>query len=145
MKPKKPPNEQVTKFGAVMTPIWVVHQMLDMLDPAYWANPHIKFCEPSVGEGVFIDGLVHRLVAGLAAFEPNHKARYQWIFEHNIYAVDIQPHMIAGCIARFGIADMAHHFICDNFLTMDVKSWLHGANGQPGLVGSLGRSSRDAP
>lgn len=116
-------KEQVSKFGAIMTPPWVVDKMLDMLSPETWTDPNVRLCEPSVGTGNFIAGMLSRLMQGLEGHFPDPVQRYAWIFEHILYAVDIQPDMIQACIVRFSLQNLNHHFIVANFLTMDVPNW----------------------
>lgn len=118
-------SEQVMKYGAVMTPSHVVEAMLDMLDPEKWSDPYQKVCEPSVGDGAFVEGALKRFMIGLEGFEPDPTKRRRWIFERIIYAVDIQPQMIEKCIVRFDLAELDHNFVVGDFLTMDVRSWLN--------------------
>ena len=123
VKKKTAAEKQQRDLGAVMTPPAIVERMLDMLPSTHWTDPTIRFCEPSVGTGNFVHGLYERLMTGLESWEPDATKRRAWIFEHMIYACDIQSDMIEQCIRRFGLDGMDHHFIVANFLTMDVDNW----------------------
>jgi len=112
------------KFAAVMTPPAAVEQMLDMLSPDTWINPNIRLIEPSVGTGNFIDGELRRLMVGLAKWEPDPVKRRRYIFDRIIYAIDIQPIMIASCVKRFGLSGQPHNFRCGDFLEIDVRAWI---------------------
>lgn len=127
-KPIARDKDQVSKYGAVMTPPAAVEQMLDMFPASYWTDPTYRWCEPAVGEGAFIHGIAMRLMRGLGPLESDPAIRWAFIFEHMVYACDIQASMIEHCVRRFGLAKLQHHFIVADFLTMDVENWTTKTN-----------------
>ena len=78
------------EFGEVMTPMWLVDEMLDTLPPETWTNPSIKILDPANGCGIFPIEVVRRLFYGLAEDIPDPEERYWHILTNNIFACDIQ-------------------------------------------------------
>jgi hypothetical protein len=78
------------KFGEVMTPIWLVEEMLDKLPQDVWTNPDLKWLDPCNGCGIFPSIVVKRLMAGLSEWEPNEDMRYKHIMENMIYVCELQ-------------------------------------------------------
>ena len=52
-------------FGEVMTPIYLVDEMLDLLPKHIWSNPNLKWLDPCNGVGTFPSLIVERLMIGL--------------------------------------------------------------------------------
>lgn len=88
------------EHGEVMTPIWLVEDMLDKLPEHVWSDPSLKWLDPCNGCGVFPSVVVSRLMVGLQAEFPNQVERYRHIVENMIHVCDIQAkncflHMVA--------------------------------------------------
>ena len=77
-------------FGEVMTPIYMVQEMLDTLPKSTWSNPNIKFLDPCAGVGIFPSIIVNRLMYGLKEFEPNEELRYKHIVENQLFVGELQ-------------------------------------------------------
>lgn len=77
------------KFGEVMTPIWLVEEMLDKLPKDVWNNPELKWLDPCNGCGIFPSVIVKRLMDGLAEWEPEEDKRYKHIVENMIYVCEL--------------------------------------------------------
>jgi site-specific DNA-methyltransferase (adenine-specific) len=77
-------------FGEVMTPIWLVDEMLDTLPKEVWSNKDLKWFDPCNGVGTFPSVVVQRLMKGLEEVIPNAKKRYRHIIEEMIYVCEIQ-------------------------------------------------------
>ena len=78
------------EFGEVMTPMWLVDEMLDTLPEETWTNPDIKILDPANGCGIFPIEAVRRLFLGLADKIQDPEQRYWHIMKNNIFVGDIQ-------------------------------------------------------
>lgn len=88
------------EHGEVMTPIWLVEDMLDKLPERVWSDPSLKWLDPCNGCGVFPSVVVSRLMNGLQNAIPDQVERYRHIVESMIHVCDIQAkncflHMVA--------------------------------------------------
>jgi len=81
---------EVEAHGEVMTPIWLVEEMLDKLPSEVWGNKDLKWLDPCNGVGTFPSVVVQRLMKGLEEVIPNAKKRYRHIVEEMIYVCEIQ-------------------------------------------------------
>jgi site-specific DNA-methyltransferase (adenine-specific) len=77
-------------FGEVMTPIYLVDEMLDLLPKHIWSNPNLKWLDPCNGVGTFPSVIVERLMIGLAEVIVDEDKRYSHIIENMIYVCEIQ-------------------------------------------------------
>lgn len=84
-------DTEVKDFGEVMTPIWLVEDMLNTLPSDVWSNPNLKWLDPCSGVGTYSSIVVQRLMKGLETFEPNPVKRYRHIIEEMIYVCELQP------------------------------------------------------
>ena len=82
---------EVKTHGEVMTPIWLVEDMLNTLPSDVWSNPNLKWLDPCSGVGTYSSIVVQRLMKGLETFEPNPVKRYRHIIEEMIYVCELQP------------------------------------------------------
>ena len=82
---------EVKQFGEVMTPIWLVENMLDTLNINVWSNPNLKWLDPCSGIGTFMSVVITRLMKGLESFQPNPELRYKHIMENMIHVCELQP------------------------------------------------------
>jgi hypothetical protein len=78
------------KFGEVMTPIWLVEDMINKLPEEVWSNPDLKWLDPCNGCGIFPSVIVKRLMEGLREWEPEEDKRYKHIMENMIYVCELQ-------------------------------------------------------
>lgn len=88
------------EHGEVMTPIWLVEDILDKYPDHFWSDPSLKLLDPCNGCGVFPSIIVSRLMDGLQDVIPDQVERYRHIIENMIYVCDIQAkncflHMVA--------------------------------------------------
>lgn len=81
-------------FGEVMTPLFLVNDMLDALPKEVWTNPHLKWLDPCNGIGTFFSVVVERIMNGLHSFEPDKELRYKHIIENMLWACEIQDNTI---------------------------------------------------
>lgn len=79
------------KFGDVLTPIWLVEEMLDKLPSHVWCNPALKWLDSCNGLGIFPAIIIKRLMHGLVGFEPSDDLRYKHIVENMLYVGELQP------------------------------------------------------
>ena len=84
-------NVDKEKYGEVMTPKWLVNEMLDTLPKSVWTNKDLKWFDPCNGVGTFPSIIVQRLMKGLENVIPNPKKRYRHIIEEMIYVCELQP------------------------------------------------------
>jgi hypothetical protein len=82
---------EVKTHGEVMTPIWLVEDMLNTLPSDVWSNPNLKWLDPCSGVGTYSSVVVQRLMKGLEDFEKNPTKRYRHIIEEMIYVCELQP------------------------------------------------------
>lgn len=100
-------KQQVSKYGAVMTPPKKVEQMLDMISEEKFADPGTRFVEPSCGTGNFVVGLFQRMVdAMIRAGMSRHDACITAVVR--LRAADMQPEMVATTQVRLLKAVMAN-------------------------------------
>jgi site-specific DNA-methyltransferase (adenine-specific) len=83
-------DTEIKTHGEVMTPLWMVDEMLDTLPEHVWKNPKLKWLDPANGVGTFPSVIVKRLMVGLKDIIPDSCERYQHIVENMIYVVEIQ-------------------------------------------------------
>ena len=81
---------EVKQHGEVMTPIWLVEDMLNTLPDDVWSNKDLKWLDPCCGVGTFQSIIVQRLMKGLKTQIPNPKKRYKHIIEEMIYVCELQ-------------------------------------------------------
>ena len=84
-------DTEVKTHGEVMTPIWLVEDMLNTLPSDVWNNPNLKWLDPCSGVGTYSSIVVQRLMKGLETFEKNPIKRYRHIIEEMIYVCELQP------------------------------------------------------
>jgi hypothetical protein len=100
MKPKEAISEiisnlkkgdtEVKLHGEVITPLFLVEEMLDLLPKKVWSNPNLKWLDPCNGMGTFFSIALERLMDGLLDFQPNDELRYKHIVENMFWACEIQ-------------------------------------------------------
>ncbi len=114
---------KVKEFGEVMTPIWLVEDMLNALPEDVWTNPDLKWLDPCNGVGVFPSIIVSRLMSGLEDEIPCDEDRYKHIVENMLYVGELQQKNMDSFISRFDPAGVySLNTFCGSFLTEDFDS-----------------------
>jgi len=85
-------DTEVKTHGEVMTPIWLVEDMLNTLPSDVWSNPNLKWLDPCSGVGTFSSIIVQRLMKGLENVKSfkDPKKRYNHIIHNMIYVCELQ-------------------------------------------------------
>lgn len=81
---------EVKKYGEIMTPLFLVEDMLDTLPKEVWSNPNFKWLDPCNGVGTFPSIVIKRLMQGLELVIEDPCERYRHIIEKMIYVCEIQ-------------------------------------------------------
>lgn len=95
----------VKNFGEVMTPIYLINDILNTLNESVWSNPELKFLDPCAGVGVFPAVIVERLMDGLSEWEPDQEKRYAHIVENMLHMGELQSKNLFLAIAAFDPKD----------------------------------------
>lgn len=104
-------------LGEVMTPIWLVEDMLNTLPSDVWSNPNLKWLDPCAGVGTFPSIVVQRLMKGLENLIPNPEKRYGHIIENMLYVCELQDKNLFVFNCVFDINDTnALNTYCGSFL-----------------------------
>lgn len=82
----------------VYTPPKVVVAMLDILPAHVWAEPHYTWLDPATKSGTYLREVFKRLMAGLAAWEPDGRKRREHILKNMLHGAATTQ--INGEIAR---------------------------------------------
>ena len=93
----KPKKIEKNKFGEVFTPMYLVFEMLDMLDKQYikengrsiFTELHYKWFDPASGMGNFPVAVYLKLMEGLKIQIPNDEDRKQHIIENMLYMSEL--------------------------------------------------------
>jgi 16S rRNA G966 N2-methylase RsmD len=81
---------EVKKHGEVMTPLFLINEMLDKLPLDTWTNPNLKWLDPCNGVGTFIAVIHKRLMEGLKTYIEDDCERSTYILENMLYVCEIQ-------------------------------------------------------
>ena len=81
---------EVKKHGEVMTPLFLINEMLDKLPLDMWTNPNLKWLDPCNGVGTFIAVIHKRLMEGLKTYIEDDCERSTYILENMLYVCEIQ-------------------------------------------------------
>jgi hypothetical protein len=116
-------DTEVKTHGEVMTPIWLVEDMLDTLPSDVWSNPNLKWLDPCSGVGTYSSIIVQRLMKGLEGFEKNPIKRYRHIIEEMIYVCELQAKnmFIFHCVFDKDDTNELNTY-CDSFLDADFDN-----------------------
>jgi type I restriction-modification system DNA methylase subunit len=96
-------EEKVDIFGEVFTPIELVKEILDKLDPALFKDSTKTFLDNSSGHGVFLIEVKNRLMEGLKGQFPDPIIREKHILENQIFGVEIQEDNWQQCRINLGL------------------------------------------
>tara|TARA_B100000902_G_scaffold52004_1_gene58681 strand:+ start:296 stop:5149 length:4854 start_codon:yes stop_codon:yes gene_type:complete len=84
-----PNKKEKDEHGEVFTPLEIVNDMLDKLDPSCFKKKDYKWLDPAVGIGNFPIIVYMRLMNGLKASIPDEEERRKHILEEMLYMVEI--------------------------------------------------------
>ena len=76
-------------FGEVFTPINLICEMLDTLPKSIWADPKLKWLDPSSGVGNFMIIVYYKLMVGLKKRFPSKNNRSKHIINNMLYMVEL--------------------------------------------------------
>ncbi|MCS6302344.1 MAG: hypothetical protein H8K07_01560 [Nitrospira sp.] len=82
------------KATQVMTPPHIANAMLDLLDPAGFADATTVFFEPSCGDGQIVECLVERIFTARLNACPGDMAMALVDALSKVYAIDLDPEMV---------------------------------------------------
>ncbi len=110
-------------FGQVLTPLPLVQEMLDKLDPSIFNDPTRTFLDNSCGQGVFLTEIKRRLMEGLKSLFPDPKERERHILENQIFGIEIQEDNWRQCRINLGLTPDGNdgNIVCTDALTYDYS------------------------
>lgn len=117
------------EFGEVMTPIFLVENMLNVLPKEMWSNPNLKWLDNCAGVGIFPAVIIQKLMIGLIKFEPNEEKRYKHIVENMIYIGELQSKNVflllltLDPLNKYNINIYCGDFLCDKFNKHMKNEW----------------------
>jgi hypothetical protein len=77
------------KYGEIITPIYFVKQMLDLLPVSIYKNSKLKWLDTGCGTGIFIREVFSRLITNLTQEFPDEIERRQYILNNMLYVTEI--------------------------------------------------------
>lgn len=116
-------------FGEVMTPLYLVDDMLDLLPSDVWSNPKLKWLDPCNGVGTFPCQIVDRLMTGLKAEIPNEEERYSHIIQKMIYTCEVQEKNVKRFLnifnptKEYNINFFIGDFLSEEFSEFMIQEW----------------------
>lgn len=78
------------KFAEVLTPLFLVDDMLDKLPEHVWSDPSLTWLDPCAGAGTYAVRIIARLMEGLKEHYVNPKNRYKHIINNMLYFTELQ-------------------------------------------------------
>ena len=122
-------EKRKNKYAEVMTPLFLVEEILDHIPESVYSEPDWKWLDPAAGTGHFFLVLYLRLMKGLEKKFVDEKARKKHILENMLYMVELNGKNVTILKQRFG--NNCHIYQAD-FLTHDFKSMqFNGILGNP--------------
>jgi len=73
----------------VFTPPKLANEILDLLPPEIWTDPHATFLDPACKSGVFLREIARRLNVGLEHAIPDQQQRVNHIFTRQVFGIAI--------------------------------------------------------
>jgi hypothetical protein len=95
--------------GEVFTPPSIVCAILDQVPAALWADPGLRWVDPTAGRGYFLVAVFHRLMAGLVDAFPCAAERKTHIVSRMLHAVELADDNVAWMRECFGPDLFIHH------------------------------------
>ncbi len=90
------------EYGEIYTPFALIHQMLDLFDPAVFQDPNKTWLDIGAGQGYFSMLLFARLNAGLASIIPDETERKAHIVHQMLAMIELKESNVASLRAMFG-------------------------------------------
>lgn len=90
------------KYGEIFTPFHLIEKMFDLLPPAVFSNPALKWLDPCAGKGAFGIILYRRLFKNLSTEIKDPKKRHHHIIKNMIFMIEINPTHISYLYSLFG-------------------------------------------
>ena len=90
------------RFGEVITPLFLVEKMLNLLPDSVFSNPNLKWLDPCVGTGHFSMLIYKRLFYSLRTEIKALKKRHHHIITQMLYMVEINPEHLPRLHSLFG-------------------------------------------
>lgn len=109
---------RIKKTSEVFTPMSVVNEMLDQLDPQVFKDPSKTFLDPSCGDGQFLCGVLLRKLECGIEFS---------VALSTLYGVDLQEDNVMLCRERLlcGMTEyepvVRRNIVCADALTYDYS------------------------
>ena len=118
----KPKEKEKKENGEVFTPLSLVNEMLDKLDPNIFKNKDYKWLDPAVGIGNFPIVVYQRLMIGLKPYILDEEERRKHILEKMLYMVEISEKSIyilnkIFCGDTYTLNIHRGSFLSDNYYT----------------------------
>ena len=112
-------EDKKKQFGEVFTPPELVNEILDELPKEIWQDPDKTWLDNSCGAGAFLVEVKHRLMAGLADWEPDAQKREAHIISKQIYGVELQADNWRTCRLNLGLSATGNdgNIVCADGLT----------------------------
>jgi hypothetical protein len=105
------------RFGEIMTPIFLVENMINLLPDEVWSDPNLKWLDPCAGVGVFFSVVISRLMNGLSEWEPDEEKRYKHIVENMLHSCELQAKNLFLNLVLYDSRDeYAMNVYCGSFL-----------------------------
>jgi SAM-dependent methyltransferase len=92
----------------IITPLPLVHEMLDRLPPEVWSDPSKRFLDPACGMGTFVFAAFARLMEGLVDAFPDRRERAHRILTRMLWAYDVSEEKIDVVRAGFRAMGLEH-------------------------------------
>lgn len=114
-------NQTKTKeFGEVITPAFLINDMLNTLPSDVWSNPNLKWLDPCSGYGSFSAHIIDRLMDNLTMIPE--ELRYAHIINNMLYAVELQESNVKLYKEIFGQnSNIQQISFIDGDYTSDIK------------------------
>jgi len=107
------------KYAEVMTPLFLVEEILDQIPYSAYSHPNWKWLDPAAGTGHFFLILYLRLLKGLVKQIPDEAKRKAHILENMLYMVELNGKNVTTLKKRFGEKCHIYH---GDFLTHDFRN-----------------------
>jgi tRNA1(Val) A37 N6-methylase TrmN6 len=90
------------EYGEIYTPFALIHQMLDLFDPAVFQDPSKTWLDVGAGQGYFSMLLFARLNTGLTLLMPAETQRKAHIVQNMLYMIELKDSNVTALQTMFG-------------------------------------------
>jgi len=105
----------------VFTPPALASQILDLLPPELWRDPHARFLDPCCKSGVFLREIASRLDKGLESHIPDRQERINHIMTRQLFGIAITE--LTALMSRRSVycskTANGKYSVCTDFYTPD--------------------------